>query len=83
MPKEDKATKYKIPKFISAKTTPILNGITPQPTKLNNNVSKGAKKKKKLLALCGIKISFKNNLRPSARGCKTPHQPTTIGPWRF
>jgi hypothetical protein len=80
MPNEDKAIKYRTPRLISAKTTPILNGITLQPTKLNNKVAKGAKKKKKLLALCGIKISFKNNLIPSARGCKTPHQPTTIGP---
>jgi len=31
-------------------------------------------------AFDGITISFANNFNPSLRGCKSPQNPTTLGP---
>jgi len=39
-------------------------------------------KKIVLLARVGIKSSLNINLAPSARGCKRPQNPTTLGPFR-
>ena len=71
---------YKIPKLISAKTFKKLNGNTVQFKKLKNKAKIGANKKITLFALLGIIVSLINNFSPSAKGCKTPKRPTTLGP---
>ena len=43
----------------------------------------GAIKNKKVSALLGIIVSFKNNFKPSANGCNKPKNPTTLGPLRL
>lgn len=63
-------------------TLNILNGITTQLIKLRNNVKNGAKKNKILWDFKGITISLDSNFNPSANGCKKPHNPTTLGPFR-
>jgi hypothetical protein len=55
-------------------------GITNHRRRLQKKVKTGANKKIKTLALLGIIISFKNNFKPSAIGCKKPKNPTIFGP---
>ena len=63
-------------------TLNILKGITTQLIKLRNNVKNGAKKNKILCDFKGIIISLESSFKPSANGCKNPHNPTTLGPFR-
>jgi hypothetical protein len=42
----------------------------------------GAIMNKILFALLGNKISLTSSLKPSAKGCKTPKTPITLGPLR-
>ena len=63
-------------------TLKTLKGITDQLIKLRNNVKNGAKKNKILCDFKGITISLVSNFKPSAKGCKKPHTPTTLGPFR-
>ena len=57
--------------------------IATQLIKLKNNVIPGAITNKNLFALFGIITSLITNLKPSAKGCKKPHKPTTFGPFRL
>ena len=59
-----------------------LNGITAHPTRLNMIMANGAIKKTTVLDLLGITISLHNSFSPSAKGCKRPNKPTTLGPRR-
>jgi len=59
-----------------------LKGITNQPTRLKVMISTGATKKTKALALVGTTISLHNSFNPSAKGCRSPKIPTTLGPRR-
>jgi len=52
-----------------------------QPIKLRKSVTKDPKTNKNLLALVGIIISLTTNFNPSAKGCKKPKIPTTLGPF--
>lgn len=52
------------------------------PIKLKNNVKNGPNKNKNLFAFVGIIISLITNFKPSAKGCKKPYIPTTLGPFR-
>jgi hypothetical protein len=70
--KEDIAKKYKIPKSISAKTTPYLKGITNQFKRLKKKTAIGVNKKITVFALLGKIVSLKNNFKPSAMGCVNP-----------
>ena len=45
--------------------------------------SNGAIVDKKEEALYGIIVSFNNNFKPSAMGCKKPKKPTVFGPLRL
>jgi len=58
-------------------------GIPAQALKLNIKVKNGANKNNFLLDKFGIIISFITNFKPSAKGCKSPHIPTTFGPRRL
>jgi hypothetical protein len=60
----------------------VENGIIDQPKRLKKNVKIGAKIKLNVLAFVGITDSFNNSLSPSARGCSSPKNPTTLGPIR-
>ena len=64
------------------KTKPSPKGITAQATNAKIKVSMGANTNRILLAPEGIMVSFKNNLTPSAMGCKSPKGPTILGPLR-
>ena len=55
-------------------------GMTTQPNKLKNRVRTGAITKPNVLAFVGITVSFSNNFNPSAKGCNSPKNPTTLGP---
>jgi hypothetical protein len=59
-----------------------LKGITTHPIKLKNKVRLEPKINKNLLALFGIIISLMINFNPSAKGCKKPQIPVTLGPTR-
>jgi len=41
----------------------------------------GENTNKKLLDFIGIISSFITNFKPSAKGCKKPQKPTTLGPF--
>ena len=58
-----------------------LKGIATQQSKLIKKEKKGDKIKKKKFDLKGTKISFNNNFKPSAKGCKTPKIPILEGPF--
>ena len=57
------------------------NEIATQLIKLKNKVIPGANKNKNLFALFGTITSFIISLKPSAKGCKNPQNPTTLGPF--
>jgi hypothetical protein len=58
-----------------------MHGITAQAIKLNINVIIGAIIKINKLALLGKMGSFIINLKPYAKGCNNPNNPTTLGPF--
>jgi hypothetical protein len=53
-----------------------------QQVRLITKVNHGAKINRNLFAPLGIIISFKINLKPSAKGCRIPYHPTILGPLR-
>lgn len=57
-------------------------GITHQDNKASKKVMQGDKININKLALNGNTVSFANNFKPSAKGCKSPNIPTTLGPFR-
>jgi hypothetical protein len=66
--------------FKSAKTTPSPYGITPHVNKAKVKAITGAIKNITKLACVGNIVSLVNSFTPSAKGCKRPHTPTTLGP---
>jgi hypothetical protein len=81
--KDEIAKIYNTPTLISAKTLNKLKGNTAYDKKLKNKVKIGAIIKITLLALLGIIVSLIKSFKPSAKGCKTPNRPTTLGPLRL
>lgn len=51
---------------------PSPKGITAQPANASAKVNIGAKIKINKLELFGKTVSFKNNFKPSAKGCRRP-----------
>ena len=49
--------------------------------KLKKRVKNGPKTNKNLFDFVGIIISLITNFKPSAKGCKTPQIPVTVGPF--
>ena len=80
--KDDIAKIYNKPIFKLDKANPFPKGITAHPAKAKANVNTGAKIKISILELFGKIVSFKNNFKPSANGCRIPKNPTIFGPWR-
>ena len=74
---------YNIPTFILANTILLPKGITAQAVKANVSVTIGAKINIILLALAGIIISLNKYFKASAKVCKSPKGPTTLGPLLF
>jgi hypothetical protein len=68
--------------FILLNKLKSLKGKTVQVRKLKNKANIGAIINTILLDLLGIIVSFINNFKPSAKGCKIPKNPTTFGPLR-
>lgn len=68
---------------MSDNTTPKSNGIIDQLNQLNVNVNTGAAINKNKLDSPGTIVSLKINLKASAKGCKIPQRPTTLGPRRL
>ena len=60
----------------------MLKGITAHPIKLKKRVRNGANKKRNLLALFGKMTSLTISFKASAKGCKIPHMPVILGPFR-
>ena len=60
---------------------PSSKGTTAHEIKANKKVMKGAPKKRRILELLGNTGSLTNNFNPSAKGCKIPKNPTTLGPF--
>jgi hypothetical protein len=81
-PKEEIAKTKSNPMLISTKKPVVEKGITAQPVKLRKRVKTGANIKLNVFAFVGITLSFKRSLSPSARGCRRPKKPTTLGPFR-
>ena len=79
--KEDIANKYKIPTLILEITQPSAIGITAQAAIESENATIGAKRKTILFETVGNMVSFEKSFSPSARGCKSPNGPTTLGPF--
>jgi len=80
-PNEDIPKITKIAKSISDNKICSSKGRTIQNDKLNENVNNGASKKRTRFACVGNTDSFNNNFKPSAKGCKRPNNPTTLGPF--
>ena len=55
-------------------------GIKDHISKLKEKKAIGAQKKRNIFAELGIKVSFPKSLKPSAKACKSPYKPTTLGP---
>lgn len=70
--KDDIAKTYNKPMFKSANEKPLPKGITTQPAKDSAKVKIGAKINIIKLELLGKIVSFKNNFKPSAKGCNNP-----------
>jgi hypothetical protein len=60
-----------------------LTGITAQAASASTQVTSGASKKTPLLAPAGIVGSLSTNFRRSAKDCRRPKGPTTLGPRRI
>ena len=64
-------------------THPGANGMAAQAMKARMKVSSGASRKTTLSAPAGTMISFRTNLKKSAKDCSRPNGPTTLGPLRI
>ncbi len=82
-PSELIAKTYRIPTLRSDTTQPGANGITAQTMKAVMTVITGAIRKTVLSAPAGTMISFNTNLIMSAKDCRRPNGPTTLGPLRI
>jgi len=71
-----------MPTLMSAMTQPSSNGTTAQAISAVMKVIMGAMMNSTALALEGTIVSFSTSLRPSAKGCRRPKGPTTLGPRR-
>src|SRR5208282_3978912 len=69
-----------MPTFKSETTHPSATGITAQEESARTVAMSGASKKIVLFAPAGIIGSLSTNLRKSAKDCKSPKAPTTLGP---
>ena len=67
-----------MPKDKSETTKPWPKGIITHPSRLSKKLKTGANMNKKGFEELGIIVSFENNFRPSAKGCKRPTYPTTL-----
>jgi hypothetical protein len=74
---------YKTPMFKSAMAMACPKGTLAQAMVLQTKLIMGAIKKTSKFAFVGIRGSFTSSLRPSAKGCKRPTKPTTLGPFRL
>ena len=74
------ANRNRRPKSKSTNQLVNENGIKDQPKRLKNSVKIGATRKLKVFELVGITVSLSRSLRPSARGCNKPNNPTLLGP---
>lgn len=72
---------YNKPTDKSETTEPSVIGTTHQDKSDNKNVMLGDKMKIVKFALNGNTVSLANNFNPSAKGCKSPKTPTTLGPF--
>lgn len=79
---EEIAKIYNSPIFKFANANPSPKGTTIHPAKDKANVNTGANIKIIILELFGKIVSFRNNFKPSAKGCNSPKNPTIFGPWR-
>src|SRR5665213_164281 len=64
-------------------TQPGASGITAQAPKARVKLTRGASRKTTLSAPAGTTISLRTNFRKSAKDCKRPKGPTTLGPLRI
>ena len=71
-PTDEIAIEYRIPSEKSVSVSPLPNGITAQPSRLNTRLIIGARKNRLTVACCGITISFTTSFRASAKGCSVP-----------
>ena len=71
-----------MPTLMSASTTPALNGITAHAIKARTKVTIGAIKNTTLFAPVGTMVSLSTILMRSAKDCRRPKGPTTLGPRR-
>jgi hypothetical protein len=83
MCKTEHAKTKKTPRFVSTRTTFSVKGIKAQANKANNKDIKGASTNTKRRAFRGKTDSFIINFNASAKGCRTPSTPTTLGPFLF
>jgi len=71
-PTDEIAIVYRIPSEKSVSASPLPNGITAQPIRLNTRLIIGARKNRLFVACCGIIISFTTSLSASANGWSVP-----------
>jgi len=71
-PTDEIAIVYRIPSEKSVSASPLPNGITAQPIRLNTRLIIGARKNRLFVACCGIIISFTTSFSASANGCSVP-----------
>ena len=68
-----------VPKFTNVNSE--LKGIIPNTTRAGVNISKGARLNKNLSTPFGVIFSLQSSLKASAIVCKTPQNPTLLGPF--
>ena len=61
----------------------VWDGIKIQNNNISASIIKGQRKNIVLFLKFGIRISFKNNLIASLKGCSIPKNLTLLGPLRF
>jgi hypothetical protein len=79
--RDEIANKNNIEKLDSKTLCPGYNGINIKIKIVKKKVMTGDKKKINKFELEGIMISFINNFKPSANGCKKPSIPVRLGPF--
>ena len=65
---------------MSAITQPSATGMTAQAENASTTETRGAMTNTPLLAPAGMTGSLSMNLKKSAKGCRIPQGPTTLGP---
>jgi hypothetical protein len=79
--KDDIDNMNKTPRFKFDITRPLPKGITDQINKPNKNKRKGEKTNRNFTEGATKIISFIKSFNPSAKGCRSPKKPTTLGPF--